>query len=986
MAQMQKSMVAAFSARHGATVEASSNVSFPARVLALSTAFVSSRYYKSAAFERPFHFSILTLLLTGTALYLWSRFVLRQSTSYEPIRAANGYAGKHAPEGPNRLRRTLRLLLSTPLSSSSSLILVTCIVSRTILFWRVIRTIHCSWDGLQSFLPFAISAYDVLETRPTLLPRSGHDTSGRPSGGSLGLSLYTLVALAWGIATTDTLFLTERRTGTICPPGIPERLIPLAQLLMLLCDALMLIHVGRLRRGQEGKGNSWHTLGCLITSAAAVLAFLAFWSCFDRTNFRWNVFLTSVSVGDLVLDSVAVALALTAGIYLLGTVDAATVALMVTASAVFVHLQLRIFDGTLIKAWSNLWGLGTGLFVFLGVGALLQRARHTGNFASPGPDLPFYKNRFGAYSLLAFALVISQTLMLGPGRVHSDSIAKVIAKARGESDQWISGAMQSKNLNEAALEYTQRYGIPPPPNFDKWYEYAVSVNSPIIDDFAQIHTDLLPYWGISPALIRERTVHLLEHPLLSFGGLIIEGGKVEISPHIRGTHRWMMEVMQGMIEPFAQWLPDMQLAFNLDDECRVSVPFERLNAYRNTGLKARAHVASGVEFHGFSPSQTPPWPKEYLAPLDEEADKPKKDELWKKTSPWFQNWSKSPIFYEWISSACPPDAPVNSFHWWNRKAECPSCSAPHMTDSVVSNWTLSGDLCHQPDLAYLHGFLSSPSAMSATHTLFPVFSQSRMHNFADILYPNPWNFGDKVAYDDGKAIPWHQKMNSVYWRGASSDGFAAHGAWQTFLRARFVYMAEHLKSFFGTASLMSFVSDKHVAQTPSIHASDDTPVAVNVSFVGKFGRCDERDCIAEHTTFYGSPTAEPSPSLDFQEHWRHRHLIDLDGAAFSGRFLPFLKSASLPYRAALFRTWWEERVHPWRHFVPLDVRLSDIWTVVSYFGGKGGGDAEMIAKQGREWANKALRKEDMRAYMFRLLLEWGRLVDDRRDELGFVST
>lgn len=45
--------------------------------------------------------------------------------------------------------------------------------------------------------------------------------------------------------------------------------------------------------------------------------------------------------------------------------------------------------------------------------------------------------------------------------------------------------------------------------------------------------------------------------------------------------------------------------------------------------------------------------------------------------------------------------------------------------------------------------------------------------------------------------------------------------------------------------------------------------------------------------------------------------------------------------------------------------------------------AEWIADQGRKWASRALRKEDMEIYFFRLLLEWGRLVDDRRDEIGF---
>jgi hypothetical protein len=42
-----------------------------------------------------------------------------------------------------------------------------------------------------------------------------------------------------------------------------------------------------------------------------------------------------------------------------------------------------------------------------------------------------------------------------------------------------------------------------------------------------------------------------------------------------------------------------------------------------------------------------------------------------------------------------------------------------------------------------------------------------------------------------------------------------------------------------------------------------------------------------------------------------------------------------------------------------------------------------IADQGRKWTDVALRKEDMEIYLFRLLLEWGRLTDDQRDVLGY---
>jgi hypothetical protein len=42
-----------------------------------------------------------------------------------------------------------------------------------------------------------------------------------------------------------------------------------------------------------------------------------------------------------------------------------------------------------------------------------------------------------------------------------------------------------------------------------------------------------------------------------------------------------------------------------------------------------------------------------------------------------------------------------------------------------------------------------------------------------------------------------------------------------------------------------------------------------------------------------------------------------------------------------------------------------------------------IASQGSLWAKKALRREDMEVYLFRLLLEWGRVINENREEIGF---
>ncbi|ORY66537.1 uncharacterized protein BCR38DRAFT_182637 [Pseudomassariella vexata] len=971
-------------------------------ILGVSSAFLTSRYYQSAAFERPFHFSILTLLLAGLAIAAWARPIYRQVSRFESLPTTNSTTWSRPWLGGRLSHLEIAARSVAQSQSPSWFLLLFCIVGRTILYWRTIQTIHCSWDGLQvrlnatrsgsncrpsvfrlsmgrisqgqTFLPLVLRVVEILEMRPLVLPSNTYETTSHNK--SL-IALYVVTASVWGIAATDILFMTEHLTGAICAPGAWERLIPLAQLVTLGCDALIITLVSRLRQGREDKKRSWWSVASLLLVSAGILLLLSLPSFFSRQNFRWNMYLDSVTVRDLALDSIAAAAGLIAGTYLLGALHPTTVALAAGATSVFVYMEGRIFDGTMNRICSSAWGLIASVVVVFGPGVLLHHAKPLGRPQPPSDrPRPFYRSKFFVLAGLTALLLTFQAILWGDSRTSPNFPTYVLYEARAMSENWISKAKQSNTLDEAVLEYRTRYGVPPPPDFDKWYRFAVLVDSPIIDDFGQIHSDFLPFWGTLPVVIRQRTAHLLEHPINSFGGLTIEDGKVELSAHVHGTHKWMLDEMKEMIEPFAKWLPDMQLAFNLDDECRVSVPFDLLQAYENEALKSRARLASKSAFFGFSKGQSLPVSKEFLV----------QGTASEKTSPWFQNWSKAPIFYEWISSTCPPDSPVRQFHWWNRKADCPTCSDPHMTDGVVSDWKLSGDLCHQPDLAYLHGFLSSPSIAAVSHTLFPVFSQSRMHNFNDILHPSPWSWRDEVSFEKEKGIAWNEKLKSVFWRGAASDGYAVTGSWQTFLRARFVNMATHADAVLRSKSrsLLHYISPSR-SQLPRSSQNPASPVEVNVTFVGEWHRCDTRDCALEKTQFYGPASAEPPPSVDFQEHWRHRHLVDLDGAAFSARFLPFLRSGSLPYRAALFRTWWEERVHAWRHFVPLDVRLGDLWRVVGYFGGEGDQEAEKIAREGREWAEKALRKEDMQVYMFRLLLEWGRIVDDRREELGYVS-
>jgi len=140
--------------------------------------------------------------------------------------------------------------------------------------------------------------------------------------------------------------------------------------------------------------------------------------------------------------------------------------------------------------------------------------------------------------------------------------------------------------------------------------------------------------------------------------------------------------------------------------------------------------------------------------------------------------------------------------------------------------------------------------------------------------------------------------------------------------------------------------------------------------------------------------------LSLEEQHHHKYLVDVDGNSFSGRYRDFVSSASLPIKATIFREWHDSRLFAWKHFVPLDNRFLDIYGIMEFFLGKSiPVDAEnrnatiaerdlmakKIALDGKDWAEKVLRKEDMQVYMYRLLLEYARVMDENRERLGWVE-
>lgn len=72
----------------------------------------------------------------------------------------------------------------------------------------------------------------------------------------------------------------------------------------------------------------------------------------------------------------------------------------------------------------------------------------------------------------------------------------------------------------------------------------------------------------------------------------------------------------------------------------------------------------------------------------------------------------------------------------------------------------------------------------------------------------------------------------------------------------------------------------------------------------------------------------------------------------------------------------------------MDNSFADLYGLFQYFLGyenrEGHDDAaRQIAEEGKSWSERVLRREDMALYTYRLLLEWARICDDGRLEMGW---
>ncbi|KIO24440.1 glycosyltransferase family 90 protein [Tulasnella calospora MUT 4182] len=507
-------------------------------------------------------------------------------------------------------------------------------------------------------------------------------------------------------------------------------------------------------------------------------------------------------------------------------------------------------------------------------------------------------------------------------------IYEMIAWAEKE---WKSkNAKASKTLDQAVAEYKRRYGRAPPKGFDKWWSYVKAHRVQLPDEYDRIYHDLEPFWGVDP-LILQASRAAREHEAVGYFHHFLQewesrsGGQLEL-----------LKPVQGL-------LPDFRATFTARDVPNQFLPYES----RKAALEAAAQK-KGMSF----------W---HASILEKNFPKP-------KASGW--------------SSACPPTSPLGQKPP-PRPTDPQAIWKVESSKSFIYDHKLALDVCDHPSQIHLNGIFQSPPPPPSKDLPAPSFSICSTSLHSDILSIPTTDWLESTTDDP----QWNQKPHSkIYWRGNNTGAFeiSKDGWWNLTQRARFI-SAVNAKD--GDLFVLPSTESKY----EPVGMGERTEQAllneqwIDALFTGPPVQCEGAMC-KELEKEYKFVDGEPSY---FDKQWKF--LMDIDGNGCSSRFKRLMTTRGLVLKSTIHPEWWTDRIQAWVHYVPIKYDYTDLYDIMAFFkgdidgtGGNGHDEpAAQIGAGGRKWSVTFFRKEDMIAYVYRLFLEYARVMSPDRDQNNF---
>ncbi|KAL9083792.1 MAG: hypothetical protein Q9159_005580 [Coniocarpon cinnabarinum] len=546
-------------------------------------------------------------------------------------------------------------------------------------------------------------------------------------------------------------------------------------------------------------------------------------------------------------------------------------------------------------------------------------------------------------------------------RPGSHPIDQLILEAEDYHNELMS--KRTHGVHDAAQAYRQRRGRHPPPRFDKFVKWCEERDVVMVEDyFDQIYGDLAPFWAVEPRVIRD-------FPKSWMNVLSIRNGVMrrwdDEPPNIAN---WMDFWGTGLQALPLEDLPDVDIAFNGEDEPKMFVPYEEIQEAIAKAEKRRLkhpvddHLPSIQEYVELEP-----------LPLKRPPVKERDGYEWAEFPEDKPLWDAG-------RAVCPPHSKARKANGNDDFSKTPHFPHAHnliyMHEGFVSNWSAAKSSCDNPHLRGLHGtwigMLSSnpenpkPAQKAIISDLVPMLSGCKIHDInAEILVPPAMQWPSDADSSDftfnfkeDQRIPWEKKEDLVMWRGSASGGVNDADNWTRFQRHRFLSMlngtlvSQHEATQASGNPIPSHVPGGHPAlpwnfPLPQVDVYDlatmqaTSPSAALESWINS--RVDAAfihlRCFPPPSWFHGNGQDCPyngeyytvKPVVKSTEAYKYKYQPDLDGASYSGRYRSILQDSSLPIKATIYDEWHDSRLVPWKHFVPMDNTYMDWYGIMEYF-------------------------------------------------------
>ncbi|GAA5882446.1 hypothetical protein JCM16303_001739 [Sporobolomyces ruberrimus] len=491
-------------------------------------------------------------------------------------------------------------------------------------------------------------------------------------------------------------------------------------------------------------------------------------------------------------------------------------------------------------------------------------------------------------------------------------------------------AKQSRTLSEAVAEYKQRYRRNPPKGFDDWWAFCEKHHVQLRDEYDQIAHDLAPHWALeaSDSRHRNRVMQERDHTFTA----AFHPGIRETSLHGPYSDLKRASDVAELLSLFAGRMHrELNITFIIDDNPAVMLPYAQRERMVELGQQG--------DYYG---------PSEWTEPEDSS----------------LSNFAK----------ACAPNSPLRR----SERGEFVADYSGEAQRSFIWSHAKTADVCHHPEFRKLHGHTMGQGVPLGP--LVPLFTFAKTKLQSDILSTPLEQYEEHyIGYDP----PWEGKsQNKLLWRGSTTGvEFDRHTPWRLSQRARL-----HIMSHETEGDRAVIWSQRGKLRESNISAATLNQLYMDTSFSGDVQQCDEETCELIRNTM------EFKPTIGIDESNTYKYFIDVDGNGWSGRFHRLMSTRSVLLKSTAFPEWYQDRVQEWVHYIPLKIDYSDLYDIMAFFigtpDGQGGHDslAEKIGASGKRWAKEHWRKADMAAYMYRLCLEYARILYHDEQDVDFVES